>query len=238
MLDAVIAGVDAVVGPERKLPLSLDEWNMWVTLRDLLTTNARLCDAVFFGGCYNRMIERADRVRIAMTSHLVNCMAPIQTRGDRLFVTANYLVGQLYRRLAKANALPVTVESGRLQIPPFTDTAIPEGATDSVIGSVGSSTGKTTAMIDSSATRDESGTTVFVVNRSFDTAAELDVVGLPPGAHARFRFLTGTGPFAANDEDHPERLRLREIGFPVASTGTAGFLMPPATVGALVVDAS
>jgi alpha-N-arabinofuranosidase len=236
MLDRVRADLIAARGPDHGITLSLDEWNLWVELTDLLTTNARLCDAVFFAGCFNRMIERADLVRIAMISHLVNCMAPIQTRGDRHFVTSSYLVHALYRKFVRARQVGVHVETGELAVPPFDEALISSAEMSSMVGLTGDPEGTTTSMFDASASRDDTGTTVFVVNKHFEAAADIDVVGLPPGAAVRLRLLTGPSPFAANDEDHPDQLGFVDLHFTVLPNGSVRFLLPTATVGALVVD--
>src|SRR5581483_9416082 len=116
MLDGVLAECDGA-GMERPVPLSLDEWNLWADWPDLIVANHPLCTSVFFAGCWNRIIERAARVPIAMISHQVNCMAPIQTRGERSFGTASFLVGMMYRRAARSHTAAVRVEADTVTSP-------------------------------------------------------------------------------------------------------------------------
>ncbi|HET7571208.1 MAG TPA: alpha-L-arabinofuranosidase C-terminal domain-containing protein [Gaiellaceae bacterium] len=235
MIDSVTRCVDAAAGPGRKISIALDEWSIWATIDDWLEANARLADGVFFAGCYNRMIERADRVSMAMISHLVNCMGPIQTRGDRHFVTASYLIGSLYRHAFRREAVPVELECDTFAVPDFADT--PTADPHVAVFAEGEVSSGLARVADASATRDEHGATVFLCNRVLDRALEFEVSGLPAGSRARFRYLGGPDPFAANDVDHPDTLGFRELPVEVTSAGTCTLSIPPATAGALIADA-
>ncbi|HWL44414.1 MAG TPA: alpha-L-arabinofuranosidase C-terminal domain-containing protein [Ilumatobacter sp.] len=232
LLDGVIAEVDHAVGAARRMPLALDEWNMWDRIDDLLHTNRRLCDAVFFGGCYNRMIERADRVRFAMVSHLVNCMAPIQTEGDRHYVTSAYLVGALYARHRRHSAVPVTVRCATFTADAFVE----PGAEATTLTASAGPPGRVSPLIDAAATADETGVTLFLINRSIDEPCLIDVSGTPAGTGGILRTVAGPGPFASNDVDHPFVLGYRETVVR-ATGGGCRVELPPHTVGALVLDA-
>jgi alpha-N-arabinofuranosidase len=234
MIDSVTNCIDAVTGPERKISIALDEWGIWATIDDWLEANARLADGVFYAGCYNRMIERADRVSMAMISHLVNCMAPIQTRGDRHFVTSSYLIGSLYRHTYRRESVAVEIDCDTFSVPEFADTP----GTDPHVSvfAKGESAAGLARVADAAATRDERGSTVFLCNRVLDRTLEFEVTGLPAGSRARFRYLSGPDPFASNDVDHPDTLHFRESAVEVTGAGTCTLRIPPATAGALVAD--
>lgn len=231
LLDAVLTDVDRTIGPERRIPLALDEWNMWDRIDDLLHTNRRLCDAVFFAGCYNRMIERADRVRFAMVSHLVNCMGPIQTRRDRHFVTSAYLVGALYAGLCRRTAVPVAVESATFDAKPFEERPTQPTTLISADGSAR----RVAPVLDASATVDATGTTVFLVNRSFDEAQRVELVGLGAATRAVVRTVVGPGPFATNRVDDPFALHYAHATVEVEA-GKCRVELPPYTVAAVATD--
>lgn len=232
MLDGVLATIDAVT--DRRLPLALDEWNLWFTHMDLLQTNDRQADGVFYAGALNRMIERADRVRMAAVSHLVNCMAPIQTRGDRHFVTTAYLVMQLYRRMVRRDAVRVEVEADELRARPFADPAVPPSALSHVVAE--SSGERVASSIDASATTDDRGTTVFVANRRLDQAQTVRVTGLPPGATGRLRLIVADSPWRRNEVDDPAAIGLADQRVEVAPDGTVVVEVPAHTAGALDVE--
>lgn len=229
-LDATMADIDAVT--DRPIPLSLDEWNIWDVWDDLIATNRRLSDGLFFAGVYNRIIERADRVQLAMISHLVNCMAPIQTRDDRSFVTAGYLVELLYHRNIRTFATPVEVSAEQLQVPPFADTEnMDVSHTDGPVNE-----GRVTAALDAAATTDDSGVSVFLGNRHLDRQLGVTVSGLRPGSSGRFRYLDGPGPWAINDEDHPTALGFSDVAAAAEESGRCTLVVPPHTVGVLSLD--
>lgn len=225
-LDAVIAEVDSVE-PSARAPLSLDEWNLWFEWPELVTSNHTLGDAVFFAGCHNRLLERADRVSMAMISQLVNCMAPIQVRGERSFVTSSYLVIQMYAQAMRAGAARVDVECDQITAAPFADTAPPP---PEAFG------GRTGRVLDAAASVDSGGVTVFLANRSLDTPLRVTVSGLPAGGAGRLRHLDGDGPFARNSEDRPDAIRWRERRVDADRTGRCSVELPPHTAGALEME--
>jgi alpha-N-arabinofuranosidase len=231
-LDATIASIKKTMGPSgRRVPIALDEWNRMSFWNDLLEANHRLCDSVFVAGCYNRILERADAIELAMVSHIVNCLAPIQTVADRHFVTSEYLVGLLYRWLGRARAVHVDKSSEEVLIPPFADrrdigTLVPPvGAVERAVPS-----------IDATATVDDSGATVFLANRRLDREITVEVTGLPVGASGRFRHLVGEGPFARNTVDRPNALAFRDVDAEVNSHGSCEVVVPPHTAGALTLS--
>jgi alpha-N-arabinofuranosidase len=236
-IDAMLAQIDAACGPERAVPLSLDEWNLWAHVDQLLNTNAPLCHAVFFAGCYHRMLERAARVKTGMISHLVNCMAPIQTRGERHFVTPSYLVTALYRRHCRRSAVGVTVDCEHIDVPPFADLPVSDEMLAGIVLGPGVESAPTAALIDAAATVDDAGATVFLTNRSLGEAARLTVHGLPEGASGRLRYITGPDPFARNDEARPDVLGYRDRAVDAGPDGSCIVELGPHTVAALALDA-
>jgi alpha-N-arabinofuranosidase len=232
VLDESLAEVDSVVST-RALPLALDEWNLWATWEDLVTTTNRLGDAPLFAGFLNRMLERADRIQFAMVSHLVNCMGPIQTRNDRMFVTVGYLVQWLYRHEARANAVPVDARCDLMAVPAFAD--LTDVAAKTILAE-GHGNARQSSELDCSATADERGVTVFLVNRRLDDSLAVTVTGLPPDADARLRWLHASSPWSRPDEDHPDRVGFREASVTTDRAGSATVEIPPHTVAALAVQ--
>lgn len=55
----------------------------------------------------------------ALVSRLKSCMAPSQTRADRMSATTGFLVRLLDRRHASRWAVPVRVGTDRFVVPPF-----------------------------------------------------------------------------------------------------------------------
>jgi alpha-N-arabinofuranosidase len=226
-LDRTIQLIDDAGYPD--LPVSLDEWNLWSEWPDLLSRTHRLCDSLYFGGVFNRMIERADRVRYAMISHLVNCMAPIQTTDGRMHVTAAYLTFLLYRRSIRRFRVPVEVDVTSVPVETFPDLSIRQ---------LGGHTGSTkeVSLLDVAATDDDSGTTVFVCSGSLEEPVRTTIGGLPESASGVIQSLCGPDPFARNGFDAPDRLGFALAPVSTDERGTLTFDLPPATVTAVQFD--
>ena len=223
---AATATFNDEVVPARRIDLSLDEWNRMVEFKDHLSANHPLADGAFFAGCYNAMLANAGRVRIAIVSHLVNCLAPIQTDDSRLFVTSGYLVAQLYERYARGQSVAVDVESPSLDVPPM----------DRLDGARWPAKplrcARTAAQLAAAAARDGDVTTVFLANRDPEASLVVDVHGLPDG-RSRLRRLDGPGIWAQNSLDHPDVLRLREAEVETID-GVATVSVPAAGVAVLI----
>ncbi len=96
-IEEVIATADAVAARRRsdkRIMLSLDEWNVWYRTRRPRATRVKpgwpmapaileeiytVKDALAFGGMVIALLNHADRVRCACLAQLVNVLAPIMT---------------------------------------------------------------------------------------------------------------------------------------------------------------
>ena len=229
-LDKVLAELDEVGGAAASLPISVCEWGLQTKFPDCyLADNHRRVDGLFFASCMNAMLRRADRVRIANLSMLANTVSPIQTNGDRHFVTAGYLVMRLYRWSVRRTLANVEVSTERLDIPPLKDV---EGAG---FLSTTAKQDRSASALDAVATTDPTGTTVYLTNRSVDQEVEVDVSGIAPrDARAAFRFVTSESPWDINTVDAPNVLHIEESSLEVRG-GRARVVVPALTSGALVV---
>lgn len=227
-LDRNISEIDRAA-PGRRLPVTLDEWNLWSSYDQLRSMDHRLCDTVFFAGCLNRLIERAGRVTMAM-NQVVTGMSPIQASDDRIWVTASYLTLALYRRYLRRAVRVVAIEAPRVVAPelPAVDTAPPQ------LGGV-LVPRREVSVLDAAATSDESGTTVYLSCGFLTRPMSVEVTGLPRGASGRARWVDGPDAFARNDADHPNRLGYAERALSVDDQGRCRLRLHPATVTALIV---
>jgi alpha-L-arabinofuranosidase len=199
-----------------------------VNLYEVNSDNHALYDGVFFAGCLNKMIQRAGRVMGAHLAFFLNTFGVIQTVGDRHFVTAAYLVHQLYRKSCRCAQAPVTVQSQSMLVPAL------EGADKAVFVRDISRVDRQAAILDSAATVDESGTTVYLTNRSISESITVALSGITPASvDARFRYVTAESPYSRNTVDCPNAIRIAEL--PVAvRDGRAEVIVPPCTAGALL----
>jgi alpha-L-arabinofuranosidase len=226
-LDRVAADLDAVGASDVRLLVG--EWGRQVKFPEILISDTqRLYDGLFFAGCFNRMIERAHRMAGAHLSMLVNTIGPIQTVGDRHYVTAAYLVSQLYRWSCRTEQAPVAVASDTIAVPPFED------ANGTYIVAKARGT-RRAAILDAAATVDHSGTTLYLINRSMTEPITVSVTGVKPtDANAQFRYVAADSPYSSNTLDAPNKLRIAELPVTIKH-GTAELTIPPCTAGALLV---
>ena len=227
--------LSASIGEE--VPLSIDEWSLWSEMPQLLETNHSLTDAAFFASMFNSFIRRSGTIKLAMLSQFVNCLGPIQTRGDRMFTTAAYLVALLYREHSGSQVLHVETESERFHVPSFdkaekTDT-LQQVFDDSETASVTPLRDDPleSSRIDAVATLQGDEVALFLSNRSLHAPATIEVDGVAESG--RLRWLDGDGPFTRNDVSNPWRLHIAE-----RAVTTSSFDLPPHSVGVLLTSRS
>lgn len=219
---ALLDGFD----PERRIFLSVDEWNRMVELEDHLNTNHRLVDAPFFAGAYMALLRHADRVRIGCISHMVNCLGPIQAGAGWMFTTSAYLVAQLFSRHAGTRTRATRVSSEPVAVPALADLCI----TIVPFNDLGA---RSSVGFDALGTRSETEEAVFFASRDLDRPTRVTVAGLGAGRVATVRIVTGPGLEAMNTAQEPNRLGVATEEIPVCD-GVANFTVPPAGAGVLL----
>jgi alpha-N-arabinofuranosidase len=165
-----------------------------------------------------------------MISHLVNCMAPIQTSPDGIYATAAALTFQLYQSSVRAHRVPLEIEAPSLEVKPF-----PERTAGAPLGGSASREGEV-PLVDAVATADERGSAILACSGTLDEPIRATIRGLPPGASGSARWIDGPDVFARNDFDAPSRLDFREARCSADEDGVCTVELRPATVTALVFD--
>lgn len=171
-LDSVAATVRAVAAQKRsqkRIGISLDEWNVWYQSREseqvpkgddwpvaphLLEDTYTVADAVVVGGLLISILRHSDVVDMACQAQLVNVIAPIRTEpGGKLWYQTIYHPFKQVANLAKGVVLDT-----RIQAPSVMTEAYGECA---AIDAVGTFDGETEVL--------------FMVNRDPDQAIEVQV---------------------------------------------------------------
>jgi alpha-N-arabinofuranosidase len=180
-LEAVIATADSVAArrhSDKRIDISLDEWNVWflshheevekITDIDtwpvaprLLEDSYSVTDAVVVGSMLISILNHADRVKSASIAQLVNVIAPIMTEpGGAAWRQTTFYPFALTSAHARGSAVAVTVDSDLV-------------ATDTF--------GAVSAVESAAAFDDETGElSLFLVNRSLseDAAVSVDLGAL------------------------------------------------------------
>jgi hypothetical protein len=95
-------------------------------------------------------------------------------------------------------------------------------------------TDRRAAILDATATVDDSGTTLYLANRNITEPITVELVGVTPtDTNAVFRYVTADSPYSSNTLEAPDTVRIVEI--PVAvKGGRAEVTIPACTAGALI----
>ena len=224
----VVAICDQVAderGSDKRIKISFDEWNVWYQTRwnavegthaiddwpvapRLLEDVYNVLDAVVVGDLLITLIRHADRVRSASLAQLVNVIAPIMTQpSGPAWRQTTFHPFALTSRLAQGRAFELTIESGTFQSARFGDVSNVNGV----------------------ATSDAEGTSVFLVNRSMTTPADLTIDLGELGGAGRIveaHVLRDSDFYATNTATDPDRVRPRQIDAQVAS-GVLRIELPP-----------
>ncbi|MDQ0574494.1 arabinosylfuranosidase ArfA [Agromyces albus] len=228
-IETVVATADhvkAVVGSDKTIDISFDEWNVWYIERfhnvdkidgidnwpvapRLLEDVYSVADAVVFGSLMISLLKHADRVTSASLAQLVNVIAPIMTEpGGPAWRQATFFPFALTSQLATGKALEV-----RLDAPTYET---------EVYGVV--------PLVDAVATHDaETGrAAVFLVNRSQGEpiSVTIDVSALGEITVLDAQTLADDDVYAKNTLDEPERVGLRANDSAELADGQLTLVLP------------
>ncbi|MFB2600054.1 alpha-N-arabinofuranosidase [Herbiconiux sp. P17] len=235
-IESVVATADhvkAVLGSEKTINISFDEWNVWYIDRyhdvdklqgldnwpvapRLLEDAYSVADAVVFGNLLISLLRHADRVTSASLAQLVNVIAPIMTEPDGpAWRQTTFFPFALTSRLATGDALDVKLEAGTY------DTE--------VYGTV--------SLVDAVATHDrETGlTSVFLVNRSQteDATITIDTAALGAVEVREAQTLSDSDFSAKNVLDDRDRVGLTANETVVLGDTSLTITLPPVSWTAL-----
>lgn len=221
-------------GWERTPTFSFDEWNVWwrtsveVPLRQLVPAKVNghaphlleeiytLEDALVVAGFLGSFVRNADVVRIANLAQAVNVIAPILTKGDDLLIQSIFDVFRMFSTRRDGDALRIDRRGPSYDL--WRTPGVP--------------------YLDVSAVAGPDALHVFVVNRSPDRAApiEVDLAGFEVAGVGDCEVLTGPGPRARNTWRRRDVVRARPLSGVSTSVGSISALLPPLSVNALSVE--
>jgi alpha-N-arabinofuranosidase len=235
-IETVVATADhvkAVVGSEKTVNISFDEWNVWYLSRfqnvdkiegidnwpvapRLLEDVYSVADAVVFGNLMISLIRHADRVTSASLAQLVNVIAPIMTEpGGPAWRQTTFFPFSITSRLAQGEALELKLDAPTYRTAEYGEVPL----------------------VDAVATHDaEAGrTAVFLVNRSQDEAVTLtvDIATLGDVSVLETHALADDDVYAKNTLAEPERVAPRPNDSVRIEGGELTITLPPVSWTAL-----
>jgi alpha-N-arabinofuranosidase len=120
-MDALIARHAAIMDrydPEKRIPLVVDEWGVWLaplpgTNPGFLVQQNSLRDALLAALNLNIFARHAERVHVANIAQMVNVLqAMVMTDQERIVLTPSYHVFRMYVPFQDATFIPVRIDAG------------------------------------------------------------------------------------------------------------------------------
>lgn len=224
--DALCRVTQAKIRSKKRCYLAFDEWNVWYrtqnaesvnghgkTAQHLVEEEYNLEDALVVAGFLNSFIRHADVIKIANLAQIVNVIAPVLTRGDKLLLQSIYYPLLLYAQRRTGTALQTVVRGPGYESPSY--------------GFVHT--------IDASAILGEGLLHTFLVNRSPEETATVAIVpaGIQLKAVQSADLVTGPSADAVNTFHQPKRICNRKFKDYQLRDGRATLQMPPLSIAAI-----
>ncbi len=229
--DAVCKYVAAVKRSKRRVMLSFDEWNVWYRARHgehvdgagkfappLLEEVYNLEDALVVAQFLNSFIRHADSIKIANLAQIVNVIAPILTKADKMLIQSIFYPIEMMAKRRDGIALQVEVNGAEM--------------TSKSYGTV--------QTLDASAILNGNRVAVFCVNRS--PSRELEItVDLATADFVQYQngeLVTGRSADAANTYADPCQVTSECFDGVRIEHGKAILVLPPLSffAGTLLAD--
>lgn len=226
-IDVACRFVQAKHRDRKRTFLCFDEWNAWTAAssqgvaddgkfpRHLAEVSYTLEDALVVAGFLHSFIRHADMVKIANLAQIVNVIAPVMTRGDRLFIQSIFHPFAMFSKRRQGDALRVFLNGPSYE-------AKEHGPA---------------AYVDASAILDGRQLKVFLTNRSLAETAEVRIA-LADGAIAACasaELLTGPGAAALNSFENDQAVKAAPFDGVAIADGQARCALPPLSFAAMTL---
>ncbi len=223
-MDAACRYVKARHRSDKRTYLCFDEWNVWSSNeykaerefpRHLAEVTYTLEDALVVAGFLHSFVRHADVMKIANLAQIVNVIAPVMTRGDRMFIQTIFHPFEMFSRRRRGEALRVFLDGPSYE-------AREHG---------------TCPFIDASAILDGKALKVFLTNRSVSEPAEVRVALADGAIRSRdsAEILTGPGAKAANSFEDDAVVKTAPFDGVKIMDGQALCALPPLSFAALTL---
>jgi alpha-N-arabinofuranosidase len=226
VMDGLCRFAQAKARSRKRYYLAFDEWNVWYRTQNAESVNGHgkyaqhlveeeynLEDALVVAGFLNSFIRHADVVKIANLAQIVNVIAPILTRGDKVLLQSIYFPIMLYAQRREGIALQTVVRG--------------PGYESKNYGFVHT--------IDASAILGKEVLHAFLVNRNTSEPAivELAPAGIRLKSVLSADLVTGPSASACNTFEQPDSIQNRKLEKINLTDQKATFQLPPLSVAAI-----
>ncbi len=224
--DAVCRYARAKMHSKKRYYLCFDEWNVWYRTQNdesvdghgkmaqhLVEEEYNLEDALVVAGFLNSFIRHADVVKVANLAQIVNVIAPILTRGDDILLQSIYYPLLLYAQRREGISLRTVVQG--------------PGYESEMNGFA--------HFVDASAILGEGVLHVFLVNRSLDEQAVVEILpaGIRLDSVKSAELVTGPHADARNTFDMPDVIHNQPFNNILLEESGATVQLPPLSITAI-----
>ncbi len=225
-MDAVCRFVQAKRRSRKRAYLCFDEWNVWYrnmqmdgegkAAPHLIEEVYNLEDALVVAGFLHSFVRHADCVKIANLAQIVNVIAPVLTKGDKMLVQSIFYPFEMFSKRRKGISLKTLVDG-----PTY------EGKKNGAV-----------TFVDASAILDGSRLSIFLTNRSAETSAEVNVgvsdCAVTGAGHAEI--VTGRSRESANSFEKPDVVKSTPFTDVKVKNGRLACKLPPLSFAAVTVN--
>ena len=225
-MDAVCRFAQARSRSKKRCYLCFDEWNVWYRAKGEEHENGRgafaphlieeiynLEDALVVAGFLNSFIRHADILKVANIAQIVNVIAPILTRGDELLLQTIYYPFLMFSKRRSGISLHQSVNGPGYE----------------------SATYGNTKFIDTSTILNKDILHCFLINRSLDRAApvQINYLGGQKISLKSAEILTGPSTHSCNTFKKPRAIITQPFNRIKIENNTAKFELPPLSFSAI-----
>jgi alpha-L-arabinofuranosidase len=231
VMDGLCRYIQARTRSKKRYYLAFDEWNVWYRTQNAESVNGHgkfaqhlveeeynLEDALIVAGFLNSFIRHADVLKIANLAQIVNVIAPILTRGEQSLLQSIYYPLLIYAQRRDGISLHPNVRGPGYESPSY--------------GFV--------HFVDTSAILGNGTLHTFLVNRSSDERATVQIVaaGMPLKSIRSAEVVTGPFAEARNTFEKPYTICSQPFRDIKLDDGAAVIHLPPLSVTAISFDTS
>jgi len=225
-MDTVCRYAQARARSKKRPYLCFDEWNVWYRTQNSESVNGHgkfaqhlveeeynLEDALVVAGFLNSFIRHANVVKIANLAQIVNVIAPILIHGDGILLQSIYYPFLIYSQRREGLALRPVIQG--------------PGYESSNYGFV--------HMIDTSAILGNGVLHTFLINRSEEESANVEIIpgGIQLKSIHSAELVTGTSSKAKNTFEKPNTIKNHPFKNIILKDGHATVHLPPLSIAAI-----
>jgi alpha-N-arabinofuranosidase len=108
-----------ILGNEKKIPIALDEWNVWWNMRQLYEGYFTLRDGLFAASVFEVLHRHTETVKMANLAQLVNVIPAIVTNETDVYHNPIYLALQLFSTYAEKYVTSFSINCEKRYNPSF-----------------------------------------------------------------------------------------------------------------------